>query len=170
MGMDDEGGASDTIYLLRTMQQHHVQLSSMADQKANILIGATLVLFALIVREGATLGMSWPLMILATTSFVAAALCVLAVIPSIGTPKRAGAPNMLFFGTFADQNEAGFRAAMAPIMHDNASIHAAMLRDIHQLGCVLKHKKYKYLAWGYRVFIAGLAVTLVAYGAEQLIA
>ena len=167
--MDDETGASDAIYLLRTMQQHHVALSSMADQKANILIGATLVLFALIVREGATIGTSLPLLILATTSFVAAALCVLAVIPSIGTPRRAGATNMLFFGTFANHDEASFRAAMAPIMHDNAALHAAMLRDIHQLGCVLKHKKYKYLAWGYRVFIGGLAITLAAFAVEQVI-
>lgn len=169
--MDDDGGkAGDAIYLLRTMQQHHVALSQMADAKANILIGATLVLFALIVREGATIGMSVPLLILATTSFVAAALCVLAVIPSIGTPKRAGgAPNMLFFGSFANYNEAEFKALMAPILADDAVLHAAMLRDIHQLGCVLKHKKYKYLAWGYRVFIAGLAVTLVAFGIDQLI-
>ena len=168
--MDDEGGsASDAIYLLRTMQQHHVALSAMADTKANILIGATLVLFALIIREGAGLGMTAPLLILATTSFVAASLCVLAVIPSIGTPRRAGAPNMLFFGSFANYDEAEFRAKMAPILADNATLHAAMLRDIHQLGCVLKHKKYKYLAWGYRVFIAGLAVTLAAFGVEKLV-
>ena len=168
--MDDErGSASDAIYLLRTMQQHHVALSAMADTKANILIGATLVLFALIIREGAGVGMTAPLLILATTSFIAASLCVLAVIPSIGTPRRAGAPNMLFFGSFANYDEAEFRAKMAPILADNATLHAAMLRDIHQLGCVLKHKKYKYLAWGYRVFIAGLAVTLVAFGVEQLV-
>jgi len=168
--VDDEGGiASDAIYLLRTMQQHHVALSAMADTKANILIGATLVLFALIVREGATIGMSVPLLILATTSFVAAALCVLAVIPSVGTPKRASAPNMLFFGSFANHDEAGFLKNMAPILADNATLHAAMLRDIHQLGCVLKHKKYKYLAWGYRVFIAGLAITLVAFVVQQLL-
>lgn len=166
---DGSGKSKDTIYLLRTMQQHHVALSSMADQKANILIGATLVLFALIVREGAAIGMSWPLLILATTSFNAASLCVLAVIPSIGSPKRASAPNMLFFGNFASYSEAEFKAHMAPILADDATLHAAMLRDIHQLGCVLKHKKYKYLAWGYRVFIAGLAATLVAFAVDQLI-
>ena len=166
---DDSGSASDAIYLLRTMQQHHVALSAMADTKANILIGATLVLFALIIREGAGVGMTAPLLILATTSFIAASLCVLAVIPSIGTPRRAGAPNMLFFGSFANYDEAEFHAKMAPILADNATLYAAMLRDIHQLGCVLKHKKYKYLAWGYRVFIAGLAVTLVAFGVEQLV-
>jgi len=76
---------------------------------------------------------------------------------------------MLFFGTFADHDEATFRAAMAPILRDNPTLHAAMLRDIHQLGCVLKHKKYKYLAWGYRVFIAGLGVTLATFAIEQVI-
>ena len=31
-------------YLLRTTQQHHVRLSIMADQKANIMIAATSIL------------------------------------------------------------------------------------------------------------------------------
>ena len=35
----------DIIYAVRTAQQHQVQLSLMADQKANILIGFSLIFF-----------------------------------------------------------------------------------------------------------------------------
>ncbi|HHJ35784.1 MAG TPA: hypothetical protein ENJ87_08450, partial [Gammaproteobacteria bacterium] len=33
----------DVIYVLRTTQQHHVMLGMMADQKANIILGAFLI-------------------------------------------------------------------------------------------------------------------------------
>ena len=167
-----DGTPVDTVHLLRTMQQHHVSLSQMADQKANILIGATTVVFALVVREGHESGMSIPLLILAVMSFTAAALCVLAVIPSTGGKSRRppANPNYLFFGAFADLSEAEFEVEMYKILGDNGSIHRAMIRDVHQLGSVLKHKKYKFLAYGYRVFIAGLALTLAAFLVQTLVA
>jgi len=55
----------EAVTLLRTTQQHHVQLSMMADQKANMLIGATFVVFTLAIGQGAAADFSLPLMILA---------------------------------------------------------------------------------------------------------
>ena len=76
----------NAIHLLRTMQQHHVSLSSMADQKANILIGVNSVIFALVMRESAS--MTLPMLVLAATSATAAILCMLAVVPAIGWRRR----------------------------------------------------------------------------------
>lgn len=38
---------SDGIYVLRTTQQNQVQLNLMADQKANIVIGMSLIFFTI---------------------------------------------------------------------------------------------------------------------------
>ena len=38
---------SSVDYMLRTTQQHHVELSKMADQKASILVGASLALIGI---------------------------------------------------------------------------------------------------------------------------
>lgn len=161
----------NAVHLLRTMQAHHVTLSAMADQKANILIGVNSVIFALVVREGSR--MSLPMLVLAGSSFLAAILCMLAVMPSFGAnpPKLPQAPpNILFFGAFTNLSEAEFVAELDAINCDDARIRQAMARDVYQLGHVLKQKKYRFLTMGYQVFIAGLMLTMLMFLISQVIA
>jgi hypothetical protein len=49
----DEGSKwpDEVVYALGTTQRHHVQLSVMADNKANMLIGATFVVFTLAIGQ-----------------------------------------------------------------------------------------------------------------------
>ena len=42
-----------------------------------------------------------------------------------------------------------------------------MLRDIHQNGQVLQRKKYRFLGLAYRIFLAGLSLTLVVFLIEH---
>jgi hypothetical protein len=151
------------------MQAHHVSLSAMADQKANILIGVNSVIFALVVREGSA--MTPPMLVLAASSGLAAILCMLAVVPAFGSKKPDAAiapPNILFFGAFTNMTEAAFVAALDDINCDDAKIRRAMARDVYQLGYVLKHKKYRYLSLAYRVFMAGLVLTFAVYVITKL--
>ena len=97
---------ANAIHLLRTMQQHHVTLSAMADQKASIIIGVNSVVFALVVKEAAT---NPALLVLAASSGLAAVLCMLAVLPKLGGGKGPAAPpNLLFFGGFTQLSEANW--------------------------------------------------------------
>jgi hypothetical protein len=157
----------NAIHLLRTMQAHHVTLSAMADQKANILIGVNSVIFALLVKDSASLTL--PMLILAATSGLAAVLCMLAVVPAIGTSKTASPPNLLFFGAFTRMPEAEWQDALDHINTSDARIRQAMAHDVYQLGMVLQHKKYRYLGWGYRVFIVGLVLTFVSFAGDRLL-
>ena len=160
----DEAVNPNIIHFLRAVQTHHVTLSTMADQKANILIGVNSVIFALVVKDAAAL--SPAMVVLAAASSLAAVLCMLAVVPAIGFRRPAGPPplpNMLFFGAFTAVPEAEFQAEMETIMATDAGIRAAMTRDIYQLGVVLKQKKYKYLGWAYRVFMGGLVLTFLVF-------
>jgi hypothetical protein len=160
----------NAIHLLRTMQGHHVALSSMADQKANILIGVNSVIFALVVKEGAA--MTLPMLVLAASSSLAAILCMFAVVPAFGARKSRTPPpppNYLFFGAFTELTEQQFVDKLDYINCDDARIRRAMARDVYQLGAVLKHKKYRYLALAYRVFIIGLALTFVTFVATKFI-
>ena len=160
----------NAIHLLRTMQAHHVSLSAMADQKANILIGVNSVIFALVVREGSA--MTAPMLVLAASSSLAAVLCMLAVVPAFGSKKPKGPvmpPNILFFGAFTNLSEAEFVAELDIINTDDVRIRQAMARDVYQLGHVLKHKKYRYLALGYKVFIVGLILTFAVFVLSELL-
>lgn len=163
--MAEPAQSPNVIHFLRTVQGHHVQLSAMADAKANILIGVNSVIFALVVRDGAALTPA--LLVLAASAALAAVLCMLAVVPMTGRRPTHAAPgaraNLLFFGVFTDMSEGDFVAEMEATMASDAAIRAAMSHDIYQLGLVLRHKKYRFLGWGYRVFIAGLVLTLVTW-------
>lgn len=152
---------ANAIHLIRTMQAHHVTLSAMADQKANIIIGVNSVIFALVVKEAAQ---NPALMVLAASSGLAAVLCMLAVVPKLGGGKgTAPPPNLLFFSGFTQMSEAEWIEWLQRTNADDHAIQAAMARDVYQLGQVLAQKKYKYLGWGYRVFIGGLIATFAVF-------
>lgn len=163
----DEVSANAGIVLLRTMQQHHVQLSAMADQKASILIGATFVVFTIIIGQSQGKAISAPFLVLALSSFVASALGVMSILPSIQT-KLGPSPNFMFFGSFSKLTEDEFVAKMTPVLSAQESAHVAMLRDIYQNGMVLQRKKYRFLSYAYRVFLVGLVATFVVFMAQNI--
>lgn len=158
---------ANAIHLIRTMQAHHVTLSAMADQKANIIIGVNSVIFALVVKEAAH---NPALLVLAASSGLAAVLCMLAVVPKLGGGKGPVAPpNLLFFAGFTQMSEADWIAWLERTNADDHAIQQAMARDVYQLGQVLAQKKYKYLGWGYRVFIGGLIATFAVFLVQTLL-
>lgn len=163
----DEVSANAGIVLLRTMQQHHVQLSAMADQKASILIGATFVVFTIIIGQSQGKSISAPFLVLALSSFIASALGVLSILPSIQT-KLGPHPNFMFFGAFSKLSEQEFVEMMLPVLAAQESAHVSMLRDIHQNGMVLQRKKYRFLSYAYRVFLVGLVATFLVFMAQNL--
>ena len=164
--MEDSSPHPHSIYLLRTMQQQHMTLSAMADQKANMLLGVSSVVLALVVREGTLTGMKPPLLILCMTVFLAALCCLMAVLPSTGPrPPSAGlapSPNLLFFGVFTEMDEPAFQAEIRNLINSDTAIYAAMARDVYQQGQVLRAKKYRWLRHAYRIFIGGLILTFAA--------
>lgn len=162
----DPVAAANAIHLLRTTQQHHAQLSAMADQKASILIGATFVVFTIILREGLDQALSPALLVLAVSAFVSASLGVMAILPSIQT-RPGQNPNYLFFGAFAHLTEEEFTAVLKPKLENFDELAVAMIHDIYQLGLVLQVKKYRYLSYAYRVFFVGLVATFMTFVAEM---
>lgn len=163
---DTKKWPGEAIYMVRTMQQHHVQLSIMADQKANMLIGATFVVLTLAIGQSQNSSFSLPLAILAVSAFMSAGLATMAVMPST-VPKPSKGSNWLFFGTFAQSEEQVFQEKIMAKLKEPEAVFEAMLHDIYQMGCILQTKKYRYLGWAYRAFLAGLVTTFVTFVYER---
>jgi Family of unknown function (DUF5706) len=147
--------ASQGVEFLRVVQQHHIQLSSMADFKANVLLGASVLIFSTSLKQVHDGAASAPLIVLMATAFLAATFAVLAMLPMTShrpNPRQ----NMLFFGVFSKLDEEDFQSRMAELLADEKELHRAMVRDIYQIGWVLQVKKYRRLGQAYRVFFAGL--------------
>jgi hypothetical protein len=158
---------AEAIHMLRTAQQHHAQLSIMADQKANMLIGATFVVFTLAIGQSRDDSFSLPLLVLAASAFLSAVLAAMAVMPAT-IPKAQSGGNWLFFGTFAQVDEAEFQNKIMAKLGTPDEIFRTMLHDLYQLGCVLQNKKYRYLGWAYRMFLVGLASTFLTFIFERV--
>lgn len=149
------------IHVMRTTQQIHLQLSQMADQKASILMGATFVIFTITISQAKGTMPPLPLAILGGFAFVSAILAVLVVLPSTGKP---GMPlNLLFFGSFTELDEADYIDRLRAQVRTDPGVFEVMARDIYQNGQVLKRKKYWLLGLAYRVFLAGLSMSFVAF-------
>jgi hypothetical protein len=165
----------NAVHLVRTNQQITMQLSQMADQKATILMGATFVVFTLAIGQARSGGgaLAMPLAILATFSFLSALLAVSAVLPRVGKAPPVvykdgkDHSNILFFGRFEQMDEGEFIAAVKARLRTEEDLYETMLRDTYQNGVVLARRKYRYLAYAYRLFVVGLTLTFVAFGIEM---
>jgi hypothetical protein len=154
---------TSVIYMLRTAQQHHVQLSAMADQKASILIGASFVVLTLIFGQARSDGLSPPLVILALSALIAASFAVIAVMPRFKvSSKRSDNFNLLFFGSYANLPFEEYLALMNDLIQTDAKVYRAMILDIYQMGRVLYLKKYRFLTYSYMVFLVGLILAFLA--------
>lgn len=159
----------NAIHLLRTTVATTMQLSQMADQKANMLIGASMVIFTLCVGQLRAGQLVLPVAILATAVFLSAVCAILAVLPSVTRAKGnvGDKDNLLFFGIFASLDEVEFTDRVMALLADDVALHRAMLRDIYQNGQVLQRRKYRWLGYAYRLFLVGVVASFVALAVEM---
>lgn len=155
-------------HMLRQTRMHHVQLSVMADVKANALmtIAAVMLTFSapFIAREQ----FRSAVIVLMIFSVATIVLSMFAVMPS--TPLRIGkfAPadarhasfNLLFFGSFVRMEYEQFEAAMEELMNDPSKTYEAQVREIYTLGVFLATKKYRFLRFAYLAFASGLFISV----------
>lgn len=157
----------NTIHVIRTAQQIHVALSQMADQKANMLLAATFVIFTIAIGQVRQVAEPLPLLILGGAAFLSAVLAIFAVLPAADyRPGPGGPANLLFFGSFSQLDEAEFMDRVVSTIDDEEAAFRLMLRDLYQNGRVLERKKYRLLGYAYRVFLIGLIASFAAFVAE----
>ncbi len=160
---------NSVVYMLRTTQQHHVALSSLADQKASFLLAAAVVLLGIVLSQILKGSAPVALFILGATSLVTTLMASMALMPRTSKKKsRAVQPNVLFFGHFTEMSEEEYLDKMRRIFTSDDAVFEAMARDIYQMGTVLRWKKFRYLGLCYTTFVTGVAITCVTAVAEYL--
>ncbi len=174
------GRGIDTLY--RITLRNHINLSSIADGKANMIISINTLVLSILITAG-TAGLSIdrlalgrnlnliiPIILLMLSSLSAIIFAVLSAIP-----KVSGAPveydegalnprkvNLLFFGNFLRMGKEEYVAHLRELKRDQELLYDDLARDLYNLGVVLQ-KKYHLLTIAYRVFIGGLVVSVLAF-------
>lgn len=163
-----ERGTTDN--LLRTAQQHHVALSSMADTKANIIITMSSIVLTLTLGRLSDPDLRAAALILGVFTLLALLLAVLAVLPKYRPPKLnpdGSLPsgfNLLFFGHFGVLDRERYLREMSQALARDGSPYATWAADIYSLGVYLAHYKYRYLRLSYLFFLAGFVLACAEQG------
>jgi hypothetical protein len=150
--------------LLRSAQQHHVQLSSMADAKAGMLITLSSIVVTVALSQSSAGKFRPALFTLAGACLVALLFAVIAILPSFHSPSRTARPeafNLLFFGHFATMSEQEYMAELEAVLVDDAMVYQIAARDIHSLGVYLFRKKYRFLRYAYVALIGGFILAAI---------
>ena len=147
--------------MLRTAQQHHVQLSSMADTKASILITISSIVLTIALSRADEPILRPALLTLAASSLLSLLLAIIAVLPTFApraVHRGEARRNLLFFGHFGEMSEQEFLKQMEPLLHSDTLIYEAMLRDLYGIGAYLYRKKYRFLRFAYVAMLAGFLI------------
>jgi len=174
----DFGRGVDTVY--RVAFRNHINLSRIADGKANMIITInTAVLSAGITIGTLTLTSSswmenltenWPLLlpvvVLMLSSLAAVVFAVLSAIPKVSSKPfdeeelQQHKVSLLYFGNFLQLEEPAFVRYLRELKRDQEILYDDLSRDLYTLGVVLR-KKYSLLTIAYRIFVGGLVLSLL---------
>lgn len=159
--------------MLRLTSQNHIELSSMADSKANILISVNAIIISLILsmlirKIEVDTYLTIPTLVFLATSVITIVLAIIATRPKITAGKFDrqdvvnGKTNLLFFGNFFKTTLEEYKWGMSMMMRDPNYLYGGLVDDIYHLGVVLG-RKYRLLSLAYYIFMIGILVSVLAF-------
>jgi predicted metal-dependent HD superfamily phosphohydrolase len=159
--------------MLRLTSDNHLQLSEMADGKANILISVNAIIISVILsvlvrRLEVDTYLTIPTIIFLVVSVSTIVVAILATRPKISEGKFSDQDiinkktNLLFFGNFYKASLEQYENAMRTMMGDSAYLYGSLIKDIYALGVVLA-RKYKLIRLAYNIFMIGIVVSVLAF-------
>ncbi len=171
------GRGIETMY--KVLFRNQINLSSIADNKANMLIGINAVMLSVLISMfggGAAIGSDFtsdfkiviPLGILLVTAGLAMVNAVLAARPNI--PKidsYRDDMSLFFFANFMKLNKNDFVDKMNDLKTNDDSIYSLLAEDIYDHGAVL-NKKYYRLKIAYNIFMIGFTIAIISFAILQI--
>ncbi len=158
--------------LFRNTYRVHVEVSALADSKANFLISVNSIIMILVVSHGMEYithkALLFPAGIVMATSIGSMIFAVLVARPRItknngrGTHLQKDGSNLLFFGSFTELTKEEFIASLSETIKDAELLYPMMMADIYEMGKVLR-KKFARLQIAYGFLLYGMPVGLIIF-------
>ncbi len=162
--------------LFRVTMKNHLDLSSIADTKANILLSVNAIIISLALAQlipkldnPSNTHLIIPTTIFLIFSLISMGLSVVATRPNITSGKFTKKDvedkkvNLLFFGNFHKMKLDEFEWAISEVMKDKDYLYGSLTKDLYFLGKVLE-RKYRILRITYSIFLFGIIVSVIAFG------
>lgn len=159
----------------RANYRNHINLSSIADNKANIMISVNSILISVLISILSYRNMAetnpqivLPVIIFLVTGLTSLIFAVLSARPKVTalnehlTSKEEKRRNIVFFGNFVSMDLEEYEEAMDAVFRDPELLYGNLTRDLYFLGKVLD-KKYRYLTVSYNIFMIGFVTTVITF-------
>ena len=150
-------------------------MSDIADSKANILLSVN----AIIISVGLSVlvpkldtpkntHLIIPTFLLLLSSVMTIIFAILSTKPNVTKTNFTKQDiserkvNLLFFGNFHQMLFEDFQNSMRDLIKDREYIYDSMMKDLYFLGKVLD-RKYKLLSITYKIFMAGIIISVLSF-------
>ena len=167
------GSSRGVETMFRTSYRTHVDLSHLADNKANIMISINGIIISILIASIAPKIDANPWLLVPTAVLLIG--CVVSMVYSIlaARPRvtsrvvdmekvRSDEANILFFGNFISLEEEEYVEGMKEIIQQTDRLYTNMIRDLYGLGQVLD-KKFRLLRTAYNLFMASLILGVLSF-------
>ncbi|QRA44957.1 Pycsar system effector family protein [Chryseobacterium cucumeris] len=168
----------DTLF--RVTLNNHTRLSDIADSKANILLSVNAIIISvclsvLVPKLDAPKNshLILPSFILLLSSVLTIIFAILSTKPNVTKSTFTSQDianrkvNLLFFGNFHQMLFDDYNNAMKDLIKDRDYIYDSMVKDLYFLGKVL-NRKYRLLSITYKIFMAGIIISVLSFGVAFL--
>jgi hypothetical protein len=168
----------ETVF--RVTMSNHMNLSKMADDKANFLLSINGIILSFAIGNIISKldnpinhYLIIPTAILVVVCLSAIIFAILSTRPKISSGKftrediKDRRTNLLFFGNFYNMNLEDFDWGFNEMMKDKQYLYGSLIKDLFFLGKVLG-RKYKLIRIAYTIFMYGIVVSLIAYALSYL--
>ena len=164
--------------MFRTTSKNHMELSAIADNKANIMISINSIILSVMVsvlirKLEEYPHMTIPAVMLTVVCLTTIVFAVLATRPNVSKGKFERLDivnketNLLFFGNFHRMSLKDYQWAMKEMLQDADYLYGSMIKDIYFLGAVLG-KKYRLLRMSYTIFMFGFVLSILGFIVAEL--
>lgn len=159
--------------MFRVTFQNHIEMTGLADNKANTLININGIIISLVIalvspRIATNSWMMIPAVILCMGCMISLGYAIFASRPRILTTLinkemvMRNEAEVLFFGNFVNMTAAEFQETMNELLSNRNLLYDNMTRNLYFMGKVLE-RKYRLLKYSYTVFFMTLAMAVVFF-------
>ena len=159
--------------MFRVTFQNHIELTGLADNKANTLININGIIISLVIalvspRIATNSWMMIPALILTVGCMVSLGYAIFASRPRIIASmvnkemvlrNEAG---ILFFGNFVHMSVEEFQDTMGELLSRRSLLYDNMINNLYYMGKVLE-KKYRLLKYSYTIFFMTLSMAVIFF-------
>lgn len=160
--------------MFRLTARNQINLSSIADNKANMMLTINAIIVSVLVSTSAInfqnsqYDIVIPGLILVFGCLISLVFAILSVRPKYNSGKvtdedlKNRKTNLLFFGNFIKIDYPKYESSVKEMMDDYDYLYGTMIKDQYNLGKVLS-QKYKLLTYSYNFFMFSFVIAVLTF-------